>query len=378
MGPRVVQVLGVATVALASMFALEGVAAACSGCPQTSLWPVAEDTHMPANALGVAWGPHPLWNEDQGNPVLVELGTMDEIPLEFVGNNWELFLVPTLPLEPGLSYRFEVPPDICSDEVSSRILIADEPVEIPLSLGTISASEPDYELVSVPASDCSQLIQAATVDISLELAPELAAIEPLLMYETWIGGARWYHQIDSLIYPPLGESWKGRGVDTIFHYCADEDGGQITNELSSGPMTVEMIARFPGAPDMIIASNEIVIELDCPGAGEEEGGDEEESGEDTGDTGETTGDSGETTGDSGETTGDPGETTGDSGETTGDPGEGTEDEGGGATPITEGCACSTGDDPRPPLGAAIFALLVLPWLRPKTRVLSRVDEGHCR
>jgi len=253
-----VRLVSIFTLALGSTFALEQVAEACSGCTPQTFFPI-DGSEVPANVIGIA-----SQYAFDGPVSLIEVDSMVEVPVEIVDNVYETIAVPSEALEPGHTYQLEFPMHFCGGP-TSVVVNAIEPVALPeAELGTLVADE--AELGIVPAAGdamCSVDLNAAYIDIELELDPALAQLEPYLMYETQIDGQRWVHETSEVPSPSIGRSWRGRGRDRIVWLCEDDDGIPLETGLSSGPMSVRMVARLPGLPDTVYASNEIEIELDC-------------------------------------------------------------------------------------------------------------------
>lgn len=241
------------------------------------MWP-AEGSVVPHNLMALVT----QYSLDPSAVKLVELEGMNELPVEVIGGI-EVLVVPGEPLVPGLSYRFELPEEPCGGPLTYDFVAGEAAVLPAGELGTLSASVPERGPVSVVGQGmCVDEIEAVFVDLELALAPEFAALEPFLMYETEVDGERWTHQPSAVSEAQLGESWRGRGVDRVFWSCSGVDGDPSGVGPSSGLMTIRMSARFPGLPEQVFVSSEVEVELDCEMEAGETGDEEGESGDDEG------------------------------------------------------------------------------------------------
>ncbi|MCX4245539.1 hypothetical protein [Paraliomyxa miuraensis] len=236
------------------VLSIEGIAHACSGCPEPGIAP--ELPQVPVNALGVLWGPYP--SMERGDPVLTDLDTMLTIPLETFEIGPDVYLHPAQPVEIGHAYHFATPGK-CMPMGPEHVLVAGDPIEVPeVPLGTLAATAPVLGSVSRPADiSCSESVDAMVVDVTLALDPALEPLADLLMYETYVDGMRWRPITGYFSEPAPGESWVGRGEDRIYAICIDGEGGSPT------PRVVQMRARIAGFPEVTFDSDELEIVLDC-------------------------------------------------------------------------------------------------------------------
>jgi hypothetical protein len=257
-------------IALVVVLAVEPRAEACSGCDGTSTAP-SSGTVMPVNAVGACWRG---WGD--GSEIVlrdVESGLAIELTsTQQPGGN---DLLPTQPLEPGRSYRFEFPDVDCTGP--SQIEFTTSPA-IRLgtfSLGTLLAMPPEITQIEVPESvSCSVYAEAVSVRIELARDPLLDPFADLLLYETLVDGERWSHMPRFFGTPKLGSSWVGRGVDVLFTAC--ENGGG--EGVPPGVHEVQMRARMPGMPGVVLESSVVEIALECPEISDESD-DDDDSGE---------------------------------------------------------------------------------------------------
>lgn len=237
---------------------LEPLAQACSGndCEPARVVP-SHDTVMPANAAGIRWYSA---GADVEQVTLRESETNVELPIAFVEDGWIYDLRPAVPLEPDKSYRFELPASDCSDAFQYWFVSA-SPVEIAANnLGSLTATPTELDQIEVPESvSCSIYVDAVSVRINLELDPQLQPFADLLMYETLVDGEPWHHTPRFFAPLQIGRSWIGRGVDLVFATCP----GGGSDGVSLGPHEVQMLARIPGLPDVLLASNVVEITLEC-------------------------------------------------------------------------------------------------------------------
>jgi hypothetical protein len=140
------------------------------------------------------------------------------------------------------------------------------PAALPETLGDLSVYADDYGWVEVAdAGYCSRALPAASKVILLDLAEGAAPWEELLFYETLVDGEPWRPRRDVRQVIPPGYSWEGRGVDRIHIACLpDEDRVEgVDYGLPPGTHRVQMRATLPGT-DVVITSNEIEVDLQCP------------------------------------------------------------------------------------------------------------------
>ncbi len=244
-----------------TLWSIDTAAHACSGCFSPSLRSPAENTEVPANALGLFWATYGMYSADTAT--LTDLDTGMEIPLNS-DETGTTHLYPAQPAEAGHQYRFTVPQDCrgggATDNTVERTLIATAPVTLPATgLGTLVASEPSLRTVPIPADvSCSESTDAVAVDVTLELSPELLPFADVLMFYTYVDGERWGHLPGYFADSPPGESWQGRGEDRLFELCNEEGEGG-----SPALRTVQFEALVPGNPGVSFLSTEVDIVLDC-------------------------------------------------------------------------------------------------------------------
>ncbi|HVH98030.1 MAG TPA: MYXO-CTERM sorting domain-containing protein [Enhygromyxa sp.] len=252
---------------------LERVALACSGSDCTPPIAAPQDgTVMPINAAGVRWEAS---TSEADDVVLRDIAANVTLPIAFEQTGSLFDLRPATPLDPGKTYRFEFPDDLCGPAFNRSFVTAPAVELSTSSLGSLVAAPPELAQIEIPASvTCSASVDAVRVDVELELDPQLEPFAGVLMYETLVDGKRWHHEPQLFASPKLGESWVGRGVDSIFSTCPDGS----WNGVSPGPHQVQMRAEIPGLPGVVLESDVIEIVLECATTGET-GDDESESDE---------------------------------------------------------------------------------------------------
>ena len=312
----------VPALAAVCVLSLEPLAQACSGNDCTP--PIAapkDGTVMPVNAAGVRWEASTIEVEDV---VLRDIAANVTLPIAFEQTGSLFDLRPAEPLDPGKTYRFEFPDDLCGPAFNRSFVTAPAVELSTTSLGSLLAAPPELAQIEVPASvTCSAFVDAVSVRVELELDPQLEPFAGALMYETLVDGQRWHHEPRLFAPQKLGESWVGRGVDSIFSTCPD---GSQWSGVSPGPHQVQMRAEIPGLPGVVLESDVIEIVLECATTGET--GDDGESDESESDESES-----------------------ESGVAPSDESEGS-----------QGCSCS-GDGGRSPAALTAPVVLLLAWSR---------------
>lgn len=221
---------------------------------------------LPANATGLVYHNHflhlvrsvlkkkPLSHFMQVE-IEVSKGTYKAVPFRVV--KWksrsEAFLVqPKGGLKVGKIYRFIVnwsrlktlapsselralKPYVAKVTVSSTKL---KSMTLPLAVkGPLQGS-----LTVARGASCSWKVFASYVEISMTLPASYRMFRNVLFFQTYAGRSKWYasHNICSLRVP--GESWMGRGHDTVYAHCYKGMSGIV--KLGSHPLRMEAV--LPG------------------------------------------------------------------------------------------------------------------------------------
>jgi hypothetical protein len=255
---RLFRLVLVPSLALGLLLVAEPRAQACSGCSNPSRVAPPGGTAMPANAIGIAWAPSS--ELPAGTlPVLYDEASGQALPVESIPIGGLVYVRPMDAAEAGKSYRFETPPDSCSNGRDVTLDATQTAIVPSVSLGALVATAPTLGEVSVPADvTCSEDVEAVFVDIELQLPAELQPFVDALMYTTYVDGEPWSHTPAYFHELRPGSSWTGRrGGDRLLALCIDGQGG------SPEPHSVQMVARIVGAPQTAYESETIEVILDC-------------------------------------------------------------------------------------------------------------------
>lgn len=256
---------------LALAFALALVPRAASACsalvcngPKPAF---AEGARIPANATALAF--EPIWSGGEMTATegrLVQLDGGAELAVEVEPG---LVLLPE-PLSTG-SYELELIGDCEGEPVS--VVVAFEVTEaagLPEALGAASAGALQSGTVPTPTVDgsCHADIEAAYVDVEVELDPAAAPWADLLLWSTLVDGnvyapsptlspGNLWGMPDGYASRP-GASWIGAGRDRIFTTCDGSAG------VEPGLHEVVFEARLPGT-DVVLETAPMQVELACGG-----------------------------------------------------------------------------------------------------------------
>lgn len=236
---------------------------------------------------------------------------------------------------------------------------------LPDALGDLVASGLMHGPLELATTNggCSEPVESAYVDVTLELAPAAVPWRDVLVFETWVDGQPWSPSDFLPLPPPPGESWLGRGVDRVYATCAPGD--VVDPGLSEGKHKVVIRARIPGG-DVVLASPPIDVQLTCSDVGTSSSGGESSTGDTSTSSGGDTSGGGVTSTSEGNVTG-TGDTTGPGGLTDASTAASDASAGGTSGPPHEvGCACHAGGDASP-FGPALASALLLALTRPRPR-----------
>lgn len=237
-----------------------------------------ESSAVPANFGGVLWRPRSSWSPPTvtaGSTALFDLSSEPAIPVSVrlepqSTGGW--LVKPAQPLKPGTDYRL-LGADFCdgtglADQTAEarefRVAPAAAlPVELGvLRLGTATRGELWVKTVS---GSCSETISAASVLVSVDLAPGALPWRDLFVFRTLVDGQPWHAQGSIKQQLVAGGSWQGRGVDLLFARCATPDPGTDSG-LEEGRHAVRIVAELPGL-GVSLNTAEASFELRCsPGA----------------------------------------------------------------------------------------------------------------
>ena len=299
---------------------------------------------MPANLPGVFWSPDDGVEANPDGARLYRVANGEDVAIEFEGGPpYEVRVLE--PLFEGEEYALAFG-SVCfgsgaADETASTYTFATTPAQaFPEQLGELLASPQEVGTIALATSSgsCTDSLEAAYVDLELDLDPGSEPWQEVLVFETLVDGVPWRPSAFLPLPPQPGESWRGRGADRVFTVCTDDTPDGFTESgLSPGVHTVSMRALLPGS-EASISSASVSVVVSC------EDGAEASTGTDTGSSDSGTDTEIGTDGDMMTDTS--------SSATTG--GLGSED----------GCACATGAGrPRRAVGLSAIALLALLSLR---------------
>lgn len=257
--------------ALACLHAAPRVADACSA---PACWPgaflPAEGVQVPANLPGIVWQPTASNLGDPAEATNVVLATADAptTPLPFtampLGTAGAYVLVPDAPLAPGTAYVVR-DGNACGDTLgptTSFTTAGDAP--LPSSLGTIYTSYTRGPLeVGTSSGSCSTEVDAAIVDLELELDAGALPWRDALVYETFVDGQPWRATASINVRSAPGTSWVGRGKERLYRVCSAQD-TSVGEGLTAGPHEVTIVATVPGS-SVVVATQTATVDLSCGG-----------------------------------------------------------------------------------------------------------------
>ena len=134
---------------------------------------------------------------------------------------------------------------------------------LPTDLGTLRI-ESRRGSIPVPDSMCSVSLDAAFVDLTVELSASAQPYHGLLRYELRVDGEARASYRDATGWPTtvhLGGSSLGRGKDRIYTVCSRSDPDELA--VAPGRHRVSMVGVLPDGSS--IASEEVEVELRCDG-----------------------------------------------------------------------------------------------------------------
>ena len=249
-------------------------ASACSALPCDAgyLYPEAGST-IPANAPALLWQPTgrlfenwaesslppPTWTGPDGAVSFDEERSGPSSPI----------LVRPSRLRPG-SHRFTEPEDYdrCPDFGGYEPFSVEFEVglerALPTTLGAVTVAPPRRGPVEVPrGGQCSDLIDAVSVELSVALSPEAEPWRPLLLGRTFVDGREWRPQAAVNRRLQAGASRRGRFEDAVYADCRDASQPWEDDGVEEGRHSVWFEGRVVGVPDLVLRTDPVEIELRC-------------------------------------------------------------------------------------------------------------------
>ena len=250
---------------------------------------VPDDADLPANSVGVPW-----WSMDQTVPTKSDF-RVERLDLEQIvsidfevrvlkdrckNNNYPypydyfVLVTPKDGFVPGATYRFtcrerhRLPPRArkhLGDRRVVEVTISQQHLEPGFGEAVVEVGNRKYDRLTVltRSGSCSTEIEAAMVEISLLLPPEIEGWRNALLYTVIIDGETTWRPSKSLCsYVPPGMSWIGKGEELLYSWCRESNLFPAPDiNVEPGRHKIEFNAWLPGTDLVISASRE--IELDC-------------------------------------------------------------------------------------------------------------------
>lgn len=235
-------------------------ASACSPSHCRAAFAPFDGAVIPANA------PALYWRLDAGGqtPVMPTLtaASAPTTPVAFtlVQQNGDFLVVPTAPFVEGETYTFEQV--ACGETVRSSFTAA-AAAPLPSSLGTVNivvnGERPGFAVQAGGVGECTTSIAATTANVTLERSPTAAPWNDLLFYETRVDDTTWEYKPGTFVYPPLGETWSGRGKDVLWAACETKPNAYVG--LTAGGHSVLFRASIPNGPTL--STPAVTVDLAC-------------------------------------------------------------------------------------------------------------------
>lgn len=267
----------VSLLALAAVTALARQARACSrGCRGGHLLPDSSKT-VPASADGVLWQPRSGYGTPSEYAVaqatLYRLEGGKRVPVAFRRRTLGRLGVLVIPeggfVEDARYVLVEQPNKDCRglpQAEQAYPFSVSSAASRPHQLGAIAAGPAHRETIDVSSAggSCSEPLQAAVVDVELELHASAKPWRDLLVYRTVVDDQPWEPRSDLASNAAPGTSWVGRGRDRLYAACAEVGSTIGRKGLSEGSHAVRFEATLPGS-DTVYKSDTVEVELSCGG-----------------------------------------------------------------------------------------------------------------
>ena len=172
-------------------------------------------------------------------------------------------VVPAAPLVEGVRYTLR-DATTCADVRASATFTVGPAAPLPTRLGSLVPGASGVELLEVATAggSCDVDTRAAYADVAVTLDPEAGPWRDVLLYETWVDGARWQPWRSLGTRPAPGASWTGRGTDRLYATCAPDP--LVDDDLPGGAHAVVLRATVPGTTIALEAGTS--VDLICPDA----------------------------------------------------------------------------------------------------------------
>jgi len=255
---------------------------ACSCLPPGGGFVGAANGRLPANALGVAWFPGYLRNDEhiegRFSVELLEGGEFQDLPVKvtsleefstvsspFPSN---LFLIAPKGdgLKPGATYRFTVDRVGRYPPLHKQVLVTiDREVLSKNTAFTLDVAPATNELAALAAAVfCSGTLNVSQVRVRSRLSRHARPWQEQLLYRTIVAGELWHPSegmCDAIV---PGRSWESIGHDRIVAVCGSfTPGVYIHPVLKPGRRSVMMQAFLPGT-DVVLETAVKSVDLRCP------------------------------------------------------------------------------------------------------------------
>ena len=247
-----------------------------SACEPPPCWPGAfvprDGGSVPANIPAFTWRPLQQF-QSQGavDPTQVALYADDAptTPLALTASaqaDGTYRLVPAAPLEAGKHYKLvdhTTCPQGSSFETPSAGFTTTASAPLPTSLGTVAATDLGVIGLSIATASgtCSVDTYSDTWDLVVNLTTEATPWHDVLMYQTTVDGAAWAAGGSLNGESDPGTSWRGRGLDRVFHVCGGGDSASSTG-LAEGFHDVVFHATLAGT-SLALASSPATVNPVC-------------------------------------------------------------------------------------------------------------------
>lgn len=247
-------------------------------CSAPQCWPGAfvpgDNATIPENAPGFYWRPS-IASGQPADPSTVQLRDVADpgTSLGFTATqlpNGDYLLTPDAPLVAGARYALE-DRSICNGTTTHATFTAGPAAPLPTSLGSMGIIGHGNRLpiqVATASGSCSTEVDAEVLGIELVTSADATPWKDLLLYETIVDDQPWSNQasINAPVTP--GQSWKGRGADTLYRICKP-NADALQPGLAIGGHYVRFRATLPGAATSL-ATSPTLIELMCDADPDEE------------------------------------------------------------------------------------------------------------
>jgi hypothetical protein len=192
---------------------------------------------------------------------VVENAVRRALPYQQIGGTRAFVLTPLEELAVGTHIEFEADAASCpsSQSIATRFVVT-EPRTAPTSLGALSvAIERDVLTVAVSSGSCTDPIDAAYADLTVELSGDALPFVDVLRYELRVDGRPQPSFVGSA---EEKDALLARGQDRVYVVCnKPHERSRPYHPLSAGKHRVQMVGVLPNGSRAY--SDEVEIELQC-------------------------------------------------------------------------------------------------------------------